>query len=311
MTATQAVVPSGISGIANKDMIELRNIPKYGVKDHTIIYDDDSDTGWLTSYSSLYILLVQLYLLRKDAPWAELSANTLAEAKSDGGSAASETMLGWLDMEQKTPQIEDGLIQFLKPICYHVRRVEHQLREIYTQFPKAAPEKILGVEIVDVALMKASIPVKKAKVKNPWTSIPEHPPCFVLFCKNLGQAIVPASTRGLCQEFTSVPEHRSYLVATGPSLIYMLEKRTQRKIPRLADRITWDFRKPLVNTHKSGTVTACDHLQYLHSKVPGKNQEGLQEALECSKDGGYIFHNLKYWAPPKTAGPVSIARGSG
>ena len=307
VSASRAAVPSGISGIENKEIKALRNVLKTGVEDQTIIYDDDAQTGWVTAYSSLYVFLTQIFVLNKEQPWINLPAYAFAEARPDGGQAALETMIHWLEAGPNLPQngtnYED-LSQYLAPICYHVSRVEHQLQKIYAQALNVAPGKILGVELIDVALLRSSMPVKKAKVKTPWAYLPQHQPCFVLFCKNLGQAIVPTSSRGLCQEWTTVPANQNLLVATGPSLLYLLLKRTRRSASRLGDHITWKVTAPLIKLHRSRRETDCSHIQWLKSKVPSEEPNELLSAVERCKDGGYVFHNVDRWKFPNSRRPV-------
>jgi hypothetical protein len=111
---------------------------------------------------------------------------------------------------------------------------------------RVAPESILGVELIDVALGEDSMPVKRAQVDSPWAHLAEHQPCIVLFCKGLGQVIVPCSCEGLCSDWTAVPSRSKYLAATGLSVLYMLKERTRKRVARLADDVTWRFRSPLI-----------------------------------------------------------------
>jgi hypothetical protein len=89
-----------------------------------------------------------------------------------------------------------------------------------------ALELILSVELIDVALKEASMPVKSAKVSSPWAHLAEHQPCVVLFCKDLSQAIVSSSLDRLCSNWHLVPAGCKYLIATGPLVLHMLKKRT-------------------------------------------------------------------------------------
>jgi len=142
-----------------------------------------------------------------------------------------------------------------------------------------------------VALKEASMPVKNAKVSSPWAHLAEHQPCIVLFCKDLGQAIVSSSPDGLCSDWHSVPPGCKYLVATGPSILHMLNKRTRKEVSRLADKITWEFEHPIIRLHQPRTEIRCFHLQFLKSEVPRANRKGLLQAVQAYENGGYIFTN--------------------
>jgi hypothetical protein len=144
-----------------------------------------------------------------------------------------------------------------------------------------------------VALKEASIPVKKARVSSPWAHLAEHQPCIVLFCKNLGQAIVPSSLVKLCSKWQSVPSWNNYLVATGASVLHMLQKRNRKDVSRLADKITWDFEHPTVRLYQSHSQHKCSHLQFLRSEAPAADRKGLLRAVQECKNGCCIFSEAK------------------
>ena len=179
----------------------------------------------------------------------------------------------------------------IKSTCHHLFLVSHELRQIYTDARKTydvAPNFIFGVELLDVALKDASIPVTKARVSGPWAHLAEHKSCIVLFCKNLGQAIVPSLLVELCSKWQSVPSWNNYLVATGASVLHMLQKRTQKNVSWLADKITRDFEYPTVRLHQSHSQRKYSHLGFLLSEAPAADRKGLLQAVQECKNGGYI-----------------------
>jgi hypothetical protein len=115
---------------------------------------------------------------------------------------------------------------------------------------------------------------------------------MILFCKNLGQAIVPSSTDGLCADWSSVPTGKKLLVATGPSVIHLLKKRTRKGVSRLGDHISWGLKHRIIELHKPGVRTRCSHVQYLRSGEPSDDQSGLVEAVRAYENGGYIFDDI-------------------
>ena len=245
ISGTRSVVASGISGIESKEDDAVMLFLANGIKNHVIIYNDDEETGWLIPQTTTFLFLVQIYLLRQPRGLEDLPSELLSLPAHDGGQAAFETLSRIKDSKANLNGID--LWPLIKETCHHLFHVSHELRQIYTDARNAfevAPDFIFEVELVDVALKEASMPVKKAKVSSPWAHLAEHQPCVVLFCKSLGQAIVSSSLAGLCSNWRSVPPGSRYLVATGPSILHMLQKRTRKEVSRLADKITWDFEQP-------------------------------------------------------------------
>jgi hypothetical protein len=87
-SASRSAVSSGISGIKNAEVGAMKQNLKNGVENHVIIYDDDQDTGWLISYTTLVLFLAQIYLLRQNDPQSTLPVGLYASAACDGGESA-------------------------------------------------------------------------------------------------------------------------------------------------------------------------------------------------------------------------------
>jgi hypothetical protein len=210
----------------------------------------------------------------------------------DGGQAAFENLSRFKGVCAHSNG--DDYWAMVKETIHYLFYLSHALRQIYTDARQAyevAPKSILGVELVDVALKEASMPVKSVKFSSPWAHLAEHQPCVVLFCKGLGQAIVWSCLDGLCSIWQSVPAGCKYLVATGPSILHMLNKRTRKEVSRLADRITWEFEHPIISLHQPRNQIRCFHLQFLKSEVPGADRKGLLQAVQACEHGGFIFTN--------------------
>lgn len=311
-STTRSAVSAGISAIKNTELKAMKQNLKNGVENHVIIYDDDRDTGWLISYTTLVLFLAQIYLLRQTDPQSTLPAGLYASTAHDGGESAriaineftATTGKTFFNSNNETSHFDgilnpdlspDSLSDLIKVTWHRLSLIQDELRKIYTDARKTnevAPELILGVELMDVAMREEAIPVKRAKVDNAWAHLADHQPCMVLFCKNLGQAIVPSLTAGLCAEWSSVPAGKKLLAATGPSVVHMLKKRTRKGISRLGDHISWSFKSQIIELHRPGLRTRCSHVQYLRSEEPSDDQSGLLDAVKAYESGGYIFGGL-------------------
>ncbi|KAH8755596.1 hypothetical protein BGZ57DRAFT_859762 [Hyaloscypha finlandica] len=237
------------------------------------------------AYRSVFLFLVQISLLRQPSTLAVLPPEFLSKPATDSGQAAFEISSKF---KEEFEASSDGTHNWdmIKSTCHHLFLVSHELRQIYTDARKTydvAPNFIFGVELLDVALKDASIPVTKARVSGPWAHLAEHKSCIVLFCKNLGQAIVPSLLVELCSKWQSVPSWNNYLVATGASVLHMLQKRTQKNVSWLADKITRDFEYPTVRLHQSHSQRKYSHLGFLLSEAPAADRKGLLQAVQESK----------------------------
>jgi hypothetical protein len=315
ISGTRTAVLSGISAIQRKEKSSLKKTLVSGVKHHVIIYDNEEETGWLISHSSLFLFLAQVYLLQNnERPFEVLPSDVYCSPALDGGEAALEQIKFLIEAKADWPSADESFEDLLRTVTHHLGLVQHEIRQVYTAHIDVAPTKILGVGLLDVALRMESMSVKSAKVNNPWAYFTAHQPCFVLFCKNLGQAIVPSFNEGLCSDWISIPPQKNYLVAAGHSLLYLL--REQRGVSRLADRIFWDLNvpwNPLVKLHSCMDQNSkCQHVQWLSTKKPNDLQEGrLSELIKTFKDGGYIFTNRDYWVPTLGRGKaVDISENS-
>lgn len=302
-STTRSAVPSRISSIESEENDTVKQLLKNGVANHVILYDDDKDTGWLISYTTLVLFIAQVYLLQAE-PLIALPEPLLASNAHDGGESARTTITDYMNGDLSKSSIQssnlstESFTKLIKDILHRLCLIQDELRKVYTEARKpgkVAPNMILGVELMDVAKGEQAMPVKRAEVNNPWAHLAEHQPCMVLFCKNLGQAIVPCSIERLCQDWSEVPKGKKYLVATGPTLIRILEKRTRKGVSRLADDVDWTFKSPIVQLHEPGhktQETQCCHLQMLKSRKPSDDERGLLEAVKAYENGGYIFSNL-------------------
>jgi len=310
VSGTRSAVPTGISGIESKENDDVMLYLSNGIKNHIILYDDDKDTGWLIPQTTVFLFLVQIFLLRRPMGLKFLPSEMLSLPAHDGGQAAFETLSRFKEFSAHSNG--DDYWAMVKETIHHLFYVSHDLRQIYTDAREAyevAPELILGVELVDVALKEASMPVKSAKVSSPWAHLAEHQPCVVLFCKDLGQAIVSSCRDGLCSNWQSVPAGCKYLVSTGPSILHMLNKRTRKEVSRLADRITWEFEHPIIRLHQPRNQIRCFHLQFLKSEVPGADRKGLLQAVQACENGGFIFTNTSKIRKVMKCRPIS-AKGA-
>lgn len=103
------------------------------------------------------------------------------------------------------------------------RQELHEVLKAAREMKRAAPEYIVGYELLDVVHQMPNLQAKVIKLCNPqpWSHLVEEAP--VLLAKDLGQPIVSNKPERLCHLWKEVPRDGDYLVATAKALQYPLE----------------------------------------------------------------------------------------
>jgi hypothetical protein len=94
------------------------------------------------------------------------------------------------------------------------------------------PNGIHGVDFKELLEPKGPEKVtstRYVKIYQPWPYL-TNDQFTVIFCKNLGQAIVP-TTRDLCDPWLKVPRNKNYPAMTSQTIHYFLRK-THRDFER-------------------------------------------------------------------------------
>lgn len=90
ISGTRSAAASGISGIESKENKDVVLILANGVKNHLVIDNNDDETGWLIAQTTVFLFLVQIFLLRQPSPLAVLPPECLSKPAVDSGQTAFE-----------------------------------------------------------------------------------------------------------------------------------------------------------------------------------------------------------------------------
>jgi hypothetical protein len=88
ISGTRSAAASGISGIESKENKDVVLILANGVKNHLVIDNNDDETGWLIAQTTVFLFLVQIFLLRQPSPLAVLPPECLSKPAVDSGQTA-------------------------------------------------------------------------------------------------------------------------------------------------------------------------------------------------------------------------------
>jgi hypothetical protein len=201
-------------------------------KSSIILYDTTSGTGWQLPGSSVILYILQLYIYRfyiqlehrligpENETLTDMSLLYAAE-DVDGGKAAFESLKACLKLHLSKHEVmstfSEQIDWFLNETGYASRLFVYGLQKA-RKLKTSLPYYLIGVELMDVVNQKCKFGAKIVELKKPqpWSQFSEEG-CLVLFCRNIGQAIILANPEMLCRSWRRVPEGQSFLVATAES----------------------------------------------------------------------------------------------
>jgi hypothetical protein len=201
-----------------------------------------------------------------------------AAKDADGGRAALESFKACLKLRLSKQEVT---ITFSEQVDWFLNETNMLADFLSTALQKARilktspPNYLIGVELMDVVNQKCKFGAKIVELKKPqpWSQFSEEG-CLVLFCRNIGQAIIPANSEPLCRSWRRVPESQSFLVVIARGIHNYLEERGGRI---LSFKLLWDFADSLIQTHTVGQRQRIKHTQTLHRFSPTSDMLGHPE----------------------------------
>ena len=263
------------SSMVGLDMKDIHWALKRASKDHSVIYDTDAETGWLLPQSCIILLIchIILYVRKEKVLHNAHSAFPEPLFARDAGDAAFEaiiTSLSWtIPREKGIPSRlskPEKFLSLVEDILFMSRKATKLLRDSQSdraQCGKGAPQYIIGVELLDVALSQFDLQVKEAEISQSWAHMTTKQWPLVFFCRNLGQPIISSLSEPMCNDWRMVPGKRNYLVAIGHSVLHALKSNSGY---RLGANIRWKLRDEtsLFTKHTADTIPKdCNHVQHL------------------------------------------------
>jgi hypothetical protein len=162
-------------------------------------------------------------------------------------------------------------------------------RSEYMKCSEMPPNGIHGVDFKELLEPKGPekvTSIRYVKFYQPWSYL-TNDQSTVIFCKNLGQAIVP-TTRGLCDPWLKVPKNKNYLVMTGQTIHYFLRKNSSG----LSKELKWHMNEILIQGHHEPHEGVAIHTQQLKAiaglsklmdRIGGTNRDGTPSNVELMK----------------------------
>jgi hypothetical protein len=225
-----------------------------------------------------------------------------ADPSSDGSDAALKILKNSLNYRVRkhtsdNDVVEARLSETIRQIWQSMNRVRTGLESATLEFKRVGeiPPKILrGVEFTDILEMSDCMGIKQVVVNEPWSHLTFNPtsPLPVLFCKSLGQPIIPVLPHRICNSWRKVPSGQNYLVLPGRATQNFLRRNEDPEDGScLAEKIKWIHDGSLVQSHRIGHPAIVFHTQRLRSISKTILNKTICQKLEPYTDACFIFSN--------------------
>jgi hypothetical protein len=289
-TTTPSLVASSVEKM---DMEDTYSDLQGAITSRSVVYDTDAETAWVLQHTSIILLMCHVILKRRKEEVDHKTCPAYPEPLpcKDAGLAAFEAIkasLKWTIPKEKafskTPTKPQKFASLVQGILINFRKSESLLRQSRNdraQCGKGAPDYIIGVELIDVAIPQYGFIVKEAAISKPWAHFTTKQLPLVFFCKNLGQPIVSWGPEPICANWKTVPPKQKYLVAMGSSVSHTLK----------SVKVCWKpkDKTSLFTKHGAGAIPKdCNHVQNL--SINRSSGPPDMKAMEMVEDGeAYIF----------------------
>jgi hypothetical protein len=311
--------PSISNGI--RDILTIEKTQNKG-NHFVLVYDTEAKIGWYLPQACVVLYMVHHYLSeqRLDLIDAENQETSLEFAEQDGftnvGPRAASILYKNLGcrtqrclMSNPTRAKQAGMLsasssitststiyehcQFkdtIERLWYLLDTVGSTLKTNQSEYMKCSestPHGLHGVDFKELLAAKGPerfTSIRYVKIEQPWSYL-TNDQSTVLFCKNFGQAIVPAS-KGLCEVWSKVPQKEGFLAMTGRTIHYFLEKHQSG----LSKELKWLSKKPLIQGHHLPEHSSVVHTQLLKEKG-GASLAKIKDKISRTTSGGDLSND--------------------
>ena len=244
---------------------QLKDRLKYSIARPVIVYDTSDQRGWMIPIVCLILYMVHLRARKLPRP-PEASHDGPApipycRADKDAAHEAYEILTKYMEPHSASTignpeKWNDTLALFYIALDTFFG----ESKELSSTSSASQSSNISGFELMDVVCAENPFRYNSRQVQRNsggWAQLGDA--VGILFCKGIGDAIVPgAGANKLCRTWSSVPARLNYLGAYVPYVIEVLTRQGKHKgSERLRERTGCDL---YATCHHAGDAR-CSHLQ--------------------------------------------------
>ena len=296
-----AAAPSRVqSYCANNNPTILGYKLRTAAKGQAILYDTGEKIAWQVPQSCLMLQMMHTAIrhwnLKVDGTMKYANDEENGGSSEGDGLAAFNAMNASRDLKfSMGAHDKDTGNDMLERLCLTLARATDFQAEQNSdpeRGDKKAPKWILGVELIDAIEERSSWRIKESKVEQPWAHLADDT-CPIFFCRNLGQAIAPTESGGLCRSFQQVPSGNDYFVTSGLAVCDMLARHEYNDGARLSGKVRWRPLQPMIQLHGRRGNRICTHTHHLLCEKTfslRRFPKITRSKAQRYKKGAFIFH---------------------
>ncbi|OMP83918.1 hypothetical protein BK809_0001301 [Diplodia seriata] len=305
-----------LRGIHDSILDKLRNSKDLPI----LLFDAKTKQGWLVPELSAVLHMALAWASYQHEPDQVLSNMPFADARSDGGEAAYDAILGsasallpeYIQVAGDADGRRVSVLQALAPFFARIGQIKDQQLQRHACGLKETKD-LVGYEFKEIASFEEHLQLRRSKIdvdrSGGWLRLVScKPEMAVILCSHLKAPIQPASTQHTCPLWKTVPTDQYYLTASISSLRQLAKRCGGEETLRLYNDIYCIPAKKDPNPEPCGTGKwpCCNTLLEL-SKHPSKkalhfDDEGallIGKALPRTEDHSSLRVFLRSLSPGK------------
>ena len=244
---------------------QLKDRLKHSIARPVIIYDTLDQRGWMVPIVCLMLYMMHLRVRKLPKP-PEASQNgqapmPYARAETETAHEAYEILTRYMQPHSasrlgNSDEWNDTLALFYIALDTFFGKS----KELSSRSSASHSSEISGFELMDAVLAENPFRYNSRQIQRNsggWAQLGDI--VGILFCKGIGDAIVPGvGANVLCRQLSSVPSGSNYLGAYVPCVVEVLSRQGKHKgSERLRERISYDLYSSCHHTADA----RCFHLQ--------------------------------------------------
>jgi hypothetical protein len=185
--------------------------------EQVILYEPDEGRGWLVPFLSVLLHMIILRLKRD----GYRGALPFARPSWDGSSAALKALMSLRDLRLGDASAEKEVykLEDLATLLIFALQNAYPAKASTTISGKV----VFGHELMDLVTCEPPFRVKRSSVTwshGGWPYLTRDVQ-IVLFCRGLGEALLPSDTSRMCSSWKTVPKGANFLAATTKGLRHL------------------------------------------------------------------------------------------
>lgn len=219
VTATTSSIATRYARQAEKDLQDTLQDLEH---ESLVMFDYPNEIAWRLPTLSVLLYMIQLLCEYRGLCAYDNTDDSATQIRipiacrsADGGQAALKAITASLHLRLRGQGKGTSFWELTEAVCLSLEIGQQFANDAWdsaVKHKRAAPKCIVGFELMELVKENRILHVKEELVNQPWAHLAQDGG-LVLFCRDIGQAIVPSSKAALCDIWQQVPSGMHCLVA--------------------------------------------------------------------------------------------------